>query len=80
MSALEYQLWDVFTATAFAGNQLAVVPHADSLDTATMQRIANEPVCSKSPGPSASNRLRIWRQLTCLGADDQGATKRRRSG
>jgi trans-2,3-dihydro-3-hydroxyanthranilate isomerase len=42
MTALEYQLWDVFTATAYAGNQLAVVPHAEGLDAATMQRIANE--------------------------------------
>jgi len=36
-----YMLFDVFTATAFAGNQLAIFPKT-SLDDATMQKIARE--------------------------------------
>ena len=37
-----YVLCDVFTATPYAGNPLAVVPDATGLDTAAMQRIAAE--------------------------------------
>ena len=33
---------DVFTDDAFGGNQLVVYPHAESLDSAKMQRIALE--------------------------------------
>ena len=33
---------DVFTATWFAGNQLAVLPEAEGLETAQMQAIAAE--------------------------------------
>ncbi len=39
---MRYELWDVFTDEAFAGNPLAVVPDARGLTDAQMQRIANE--------------------------------------
>ncbi|WNL38612.1 PhzF family phenazine biosynthesis protein [Halomonas sp. PAMB 3232] len=42
MNRAEYHLLDVFTDTPFAGNQLAVFPAADGLDTATCQAIARE--------------------------------------
>lgn len=42
MSVFDYLTYDVFTAEAFGGNPLAIVPDARGLDTATMQRIANE--------------------------------------
>ncbi|MEX2495720.1 MAG: PhzF family phenazine biosynthesis protein [Woeseia sp.] len=42
MPEVHYQRWDVFTPQVFAGNQLAVILDADSLDTDAMQRIANE--------------------------------------
>ncbi len=39
---LPYRLCDVFTATCFQGNQLAVFEDAGELTTAEMQRLANE--------------------------------------
>jgi trans-2,3-dihydro-3-hydroxyanthranilate isomerase len=39
---LPYRLCDVFTATAFQGNQLAVFEDAGELSSAEMQRLANE--------------------------------------
>jgi len=39
---MRYLIADVFTDTAFAGNQLGVVPQAEGLDTQQMQRIARE--------------------------------------
>ncbi len=39
---MRYLLSDVFTAQAFAGNQLAVLPDAAGLDTRQMQSIARE--------------------------------------
>ena len=39
---LPYRLCDVFTATPFQGNQLAVFEDAGELTTAEMQRLANE--------------------------------------
>lgn len=39
---LAYELWDVFTDTAFAGNPLALVPDADLLNDEQMQQIAQE--------------------------------------
>ena len=39
---LRYHVLDVFTATRFAGNPLAVVHDADALDAARMQKIARE--------------------------------------
>ncbi|SDL36605.1 trans-2,3-dihydro-3-hydroxyanthranilate isomerase [Modicisalibacter muralis] len=41
-NSLDYYLLDVFTERAFAGNPLAVFPHAQGLDTRRMQAIANE--------------------------------------
>jgi trans-2,3-dihydro-3-hydroxyanthranilate isomerase len=37
-----YYICDVFTATRFGGNQLAVLPHADGLSTGQMQQVARE--------------------------------------
>lgn len=42
MNSIDYQLWDVFTDEALAGNQLAVVPNGDQVAPEIMQRIANE--------------------------------------
>ena len=39
---LAYQLWDVFTKKALAGNPLAVVPNAAKLTDVQMQQIAKE--------------------------------------
>lgn len=38
----KFHIVDVFTATAFGGNPLAVLPEADGLSTAAMQKIARE--------------------------------------
>jgi trans-2,3-dihydro-3-hydroxyanthranilate isomerase len=45
---LPYRLCDVFTATAFQGNQLAVFEDAGDLSTAEMQRLANETSLSET--------------------------------
>lgn len=45
---LEYLLFDVFADRPFEGNPLAVFPAADGLETATMQRLANELNLSES--------------------------------
>jgi trans-2,3-dihydro-3-hydroxyanthranilate isomerase len=63
--ALEYEVVDVFTDTAFAGNPLAVVLGADALDTAALQAIANEFNLSETAFPMAADdgadyRLRIF--------------------
>lgn len=42
MNSVEYYLLDVFTDTPFSGNQLAVFTDSKTLDTSTMQAIANE--------------------------------------
>lgn len=42
MNSVEYYLLDVFTDTPFSGNQLAVFTDSETLDTSTMQAIANE--------------------------------------
>ena len=39
---LSYELWDVFTDVAFAGNPLALVPDAAPLSDEQMQKIAQE--------------------------------------
>lgn len=39
---LSYQLWDVFTRRALAGNALAVIPEAEGLSEAQMQALARE--------------------------------------
>jgi trans-2,3-dihydro-3-hydroxyanthranilate isomerase len=63
---LDYQVVDVFTTDAFAGNPLAVVLDADELSTAQMQTIANEFNLSETTFPvrssltDASYQLRIF--------------------
>ncbi len=42
MASYRYYTCDVFTDTRFGGNPLAVLPHADGLSDANMQRIAPE--------------------------------------
>ncbi len=42
MRVFEYQLCDVFTATPFHGNQLAIFENAGDLTPAEMQKLANE--------------------------------------
>lgn len=42
MTEYAFETVDVFTARRFGGNQLAVLTHAQGLDTATMQKIAAE--------------------------------------
>ena len=65
-SELAYEVVDVFTDTAFAGNPLAVVLDADDLSTAALQAIANEFALSETAFPMASDadgadyRLRIF--------------------
>jgi trans-2,3-dihydro-3-hydroxyanthranilate isomerase len=64
--SLPYQVVDVFTDRAFAGNPLAVVLDGDDLSTSQMQAIAREfnlsettfPVAATSP--EAAYRLRIF--------------------
>jgi trans-2,3-dihydro-3-hydroxyanthranilate isomerase len=57
---------DVFTATPFGGNQLAVFPHADELSAAEMQAIAREMNYSETTfvvaasDPAALCRVRIF--------------------
>jgi trans-2,3-dihydro-3-hydroxyanthranilate isomerase len=66
MSRLSYEVVDVFTDRPFAGNQLAVVFDADTLETVQMQAIAQEFNFSEtafplSPtDPTATYRLRIF--------------------
>ena len=62
---LEYDVVDVFTDRAFAGNPLAVVLGADELETAALQAIANEFHLSETAFPMAASdgadyRLRIF--------------------
>lgn len=70
MAELEFEVVDVFTTTAFAGNPLAVVLGAESLTTAQMQAVAGEFNLSETAfplGPSPEEvargvdyRLRIF--------------------
>ena len=66
MTELEYQVVDVFTARAFAGNPLAVVLGGDDLTTGQMQSIASEFNLSETTfplpptRPGADYRLRIF--------------------
>lgn len=59
----QYLILDVFTRTPLAGNPLAVVTEAEGLDTAAMQRIANEFNLSETvfvlPPERAAHRARI---------------------
>ena len=62
---LDYEVVDVFTETAYAGNPLAVVLGAQDLKTAALQAIANEFNLSETAFPmpaddGADYRLRIF--------------------
>ncbi len=48
VTSLEFNLVDVFAEARMEGNQLAVFPDAGSIDTKTMQRVANEMNFSES--------------------------------
>lgn len=62
-SGRKYQVLDVFTDEALAGNPLGVVLDSDGLDTAAMQKIANEFNLSETifvlPPESAGHSARI---------------------
>lgn len=66
MSTLSYEVVDVFTDVAFAGNPLAVVLDADGLPTEAMQALAREFHLSETAFPllpdaaGADYRLRIF--------------------
>jgi len=66
MTSYAFHTVDVFTGQRFGGNPLAVFPHADGLDTATMQAIAHEMNYSEtsfvvaSELPEAQARVRIF--------------------
>lgn len=63
---LDYRTLDVFTDTPFAGNPLAVFPRARGLDTARMQKIAQEMNLSETvfifpaETPEGTRRVRIF--------------------
>lgn len=68
---LAYQVVDVFTSTAFAGNPLAVVLDADELSTAQLQALAREFNLSETAFPlvapvGATYGLRIFTPQTEL--------------
>jgi trans-2,3-dihydro-3-hydroxyanthranilate isomerase len=69
---LSYEVVDVFTDRAFAGNPLAVVLDADDLSTAQLQSIAREFNLSETSFPlkadveGADYRLRIFTPMTEL--------------
>ena len=69
---LAYEIVDVFTDTAFAGNPLAVVLDADDLGTAQLQALAREFDLSETAFPLAADvegadyRLRIFTPQTEL--------------
>jgi trans-2,3-dihydro-3-hydroxyanthranilate isomerase len=71
-SHLAYEVVDVFTGTAFAGNPLAVVLDADGLTTAQLQALAREFNLSETWFPMAADaqgadyRLRIFTPETEL--------------
>ena len=71
-SALDYRVVDVFTATPYAGNPLAVVLGADDLSTAQLQSLAREFNLSETAFPVAATqqeatyRLRIFTPATEL--------------
>ncbi|MGQ0650078.1 MAG: PhzF family phenazine biosynthesis protein [Gemmatimonadaceae bacterium] len=66
MPSYQYYTADVFTSTAFGGNQLAVIPDARGLSTEQMHAIAREFNYSESTfvlppdGPTHTRRLRIF--------------------
>src|SRR3954451_3106201 len=66
MREIPYELCDVFTDRALAGNALAVFVEGDELDGATMQALARETNLSESAfilraaSPSVDARIRIF--------------------
>jgi trans-2,3-dihydro-3-hydroxyanthranilate isomerase len=66
MRQIPYELCDVFTDRALAGNALAVFVDADEIDAATMQALARETNLSESAfvlratSPGADARIRIF--------------------
>lgn len=79
---MDYEVVDVFTYTAFSGNPLAVVLGADELDTAALQKIANEFALPETAFPMVSGvdegdyRVRIFtpgRELPFAGHPSIGA-------
>lgn len=71
MRSLSYEVVDVFTDSAFAGNPLAVVLDGDDLTTAQMQALAREFNLSETAFPvhapeGATYRLRIFTPVTEL--------------
>ena len=78
---LSYQLWDVFTDTALAGNPLAVIPDASGLSDAQMQAVAKEFNLSETsfvfPSDKADVRPRYFtpaRELPMAGHPSVGTT------
>jgi trans-2,3-dihydro-3-hydroxyanthranilate isomerase len=71
-STLDYHVVDVFTATPYAGNPLAVVLGADDLSTTQLQSLAREFNLSETSFPMATTndkatyRLRIFTPATEL--------------
>lgn len=68
---MRYILTDVFTETAFSGNQLAVFPEAEGLDTKQMQSLAREMNLAETtfvtPGTAPNHfRVRIFTPLAEL--------------
>jgi trans-2,3-dihydro-3-hydroxyanthranilate isomerase len=64
-----YYICDVFTATRFGGNQLAVLPHADGLSDRQMQQVAREFNFSETtfvlpPEAGHTRRVRIFTPST----------------
>ena len=63
MTGYEYEIWDVFTDRAFAGNPLAVVMSAEGLSTDDMQSIAREFNLSETsfvlPSEDSANTARV---------------------
>jgi trans-2,3-dihydro-3-hydroxyanthranilate isomerase len=83
MPSARYLHYDVFTDRAFEGNQLAVFPDAAGLDTATMQRLANEMNFAESTfvlpaeQPDTDVRMRIFtpaREMPMAGHPTIGTT------
>jgi trans-2,3-dihydro-3-hydroxyanthranilate isomerase len=78
---LTYQIWDVFTDRALAGNPLAVVLDAQGLDEGLMQRVAQEFNLSETsfilPSECAQVRARYFtpsRELPMAGHPTIGTT------
>lgn len=69
MSQINYEVWDVFTGVALAGNQLGVVPDASMLTGELMQKIARELNLSETifflppQDPKHTSKVRIFMPL-----------------